>query len=65
MNVRVKFGAPGLNVAELFDSLPPGPGLRTLKQYYYVTFCSRFGLASDATSGTFLGLPVIDMAVKF
>ena len=50
MDVLVKFGDSRLPVAELFDSLPVRPVLRTLVQYL-LEFCSQRESVGDVISG--------------
>ena len=51
-------------MAELFDSLPTAPVLRTFAQYL-IAFCSRLETASDVISGRFVGSIICDEDVKF
>ena len=51
-------------MAELLDSLPAGPVLRTCMQYS-IAFCSRLEAASDVKSDKFGQLIVSDQVVKF
>ena len=51
MDDRVKFGVLGYTVADLLDSLPAAPVLRTFVQYL-IALCSRLEAACDVISGS-------------
>ena len=51
-------------MAELFDSLPAGPILRTFVQYL-IAFCSRLEVACDVIFGVAVDQVGMDVPVKF
>ena len=51
-------------MAELLDSLPAAPVLRTFVEYLFA-FCSRLEAASDVISGIYMRLTIPDKCVQF
>ena len=64
MAARVKFSDSTLKVAELFDSLPVEPVLRTFVQYL-IGLCSQQEAASDVIRSRYMMLIVPEECVKF